>query len=68
MRLINRKALMKMLGIASDATIDSMERRGLLPARIRVSDNRVMWDLDEVERAISERPRGLNASLTGRTR
>ncbi len=67
MQLINRKDLMEMIGVSSPATIDAMERKGLLPARIKVSANRIMWDRDEIERVISERPRGIHATLTGVT-
>jgi hypothetical protein len=63
MRLGDRKQLMALLIVRSPVTIDAMERKGLLPPRIRVSANRVRWDLDRVEQMLRERPTGIGVQL-----
>jgi predicted DNA-binding transcriptional regulator AlpA len=65
MKLIGRFELMERLGVASAQTVDNLEKRGLLPQRIRVSPGRVMWDEAEVEKALANRPRGIRAHLKG---
>ena len=65
MRLADRKQLMELLGVSSPVTIDAMERRGELPPRIRISPNRVRWDLESVEKTIRERPTGIGTPDEG---
>ena len=45
-KLVGKKEVMSMLGYSSPVSLDNLEKRGLLPPRIRCGPNRVMWDLD----------------------
>lgn len=45
------------------ATIYRLEKAGLFPRRIQISDNKVGWLLDEIERWLLSRPRVLEDGL-----
>jgi len=63
MRTIDRAGLMALLGYRSPVSIDNLERRGLLPPRIRTGPNKVRWDLDAVEAMVRARPVGIGAEI-----
>ena len=61
-RAVRRRELRKIVPLA-DTTIYEMERRGEFPRRFYLTSKCVVWDLDEVEKWLTDRR---TASLQGR--
>lgn len=61
-RAVRRRDLRKIVPLA-DTTIYELERRGEFPRRFYLTSKCVVWDLDEVEKWLTDRR---TASLQGR--
>ena len=60
MRILNSNEVVKKIGW-SKVTVWRMERAGLFPKRINLSDRRVGWKESEIEDWVDSRPRGICA-------
>ena len=60
MRILNSNEVVKKIGW-SKMTIWRMERAGLFPKRINLSDRRVGWKESEIEDWVDSRPKGICA-------
>ena len=60
MRILNINEVVKKIGW-SKVTVWRMERAGLFPKRINLSDRRVGWAESEIEDWLGSRPRGICA-------
>ena len=60
MRILNSNEVVKKIGW-SKVTVWRMERAGLFPKRINLSDRRVGWAESEIEDWLDSRPRGICA-------
>ena len=60
MRILNSNEVVKKIGL-SKVTVWRMERAGLFPKRINLSERRVGWVESEIEDWLGSRPRGICA-------
>jgi prophage regulatory protein len=60
MRILNSNEVVKKIGL-SKVTVWRMERAGLFPKRINLSDRRVGWKESEIEDWVDSRPKGICA-------
>ena len=60
MRILNSNEVVKKIGW-SKVTVWRMERAGLFPKRINLSDRRVGWKESEIEDWVDSRPKGICA-------
>ena len=60
MRILNSNEVVKKIGW-SEVTVWRMERAGLFPKRINLSDRRVGWKESEIEDWLDSRPKGICA-------
>lgn len=59
MKYLRKKELMARYKVKSGVTIDLWEKRKLLPPRIRLGPNVVVWDEDDLLEFERTRPRGI---------
>lgn len=57
LRILRRNEIKAITGL-SKSRINQLERDGLFPRRVRLSDRAIGWRSDEVEAWIEARPRG----------
>ena len=62
MRILNSNEVVKKIGW-SKVTVWRMERAGLFPKRINLSERRVGWVKSEIEDWLDSRPKGICAEL-----
>jgi len=60
MCILNSNEVVKKIGL-SKVTIWRMERAGLFPKRINLSNRRVGWAESEIEAGLESRPKGICA-------
>ena len=60
MRILNSNEVVKKIGL-SKVTVWRMERAGLFPMRINLSDRRMGWAESEIEDWLDSRPKGICA-------
>ena len=66
MCILNSNEVVKKIGL-SKVTIWRMERAGLFPKRINLSDRRVGWAESEIEEWLESRPKGICAESVPRS-
>jgi predicted DNA-binding transcriptional regulator AlpA len=63
--LLSARTVCKMLGI-SRATLWRMQRSNEFPASIKITERRIAWRRDAVERWLDDRARGRTVQIHGR--